>query len=176
MADNVQITAGTGTVIATEDIGGVHHQKIIAGATKRISVTPTISTSAYAAGDALGGKLTFSNAARSSGYGGVITGVTIIDKDQERAPLELVLFNQDFTNTTDNAAFDPSDADLANAVCVIPIAQYYNFNDNSIGYSGDLNISFNCNTTDLVGQLIVRSAPTYSATSDIIVILHIVQE
>lgn len=183
MADNITIPAsGTGTatpVVATEDISGVHYQKVIVGASKRIAQTPTISAaSAYAPGDAVGGKLTFAGAARFDSGGGLIVGVTVIDKDQERAPLELVLFDQDFTATADNAAFDPSDADLANAVAVIPINQWHNFNDNSIGYSGSLAIPFQCGNSldDLYGQLVTRGAPTYSATSDLIVILWIVQE
>ena len=28
MADNIQVTAGSGTTIATEDVSGVQHQKI----------------------------------------------------------------------------------------------------------------------------------------------------
>jgi len=175
MTDNVELP-GTGGVVATKDIGGSQFQQVIAGAHKRISVTPTISTSAYAAGDAVGGKLTFSNAGRYSGAGGRIKGIIVIDLDQERAPLELVLFNQDFGATADNAAFDPSDGDLANIVAVVPVVQYFNFNDNSVGFSGNLDIEFKCATNDLVGQLLTRGAPTYSTSSDIIVILLIEQE
>lgn len=176
MADNVAITAGSGTSIATEDIGSVHFQKVIAGATTHVTASPTISTSIYAAGDAVGGLLTFANAARTAGLGGVITGVTILDADQEMAPLELVLFKATFTATADNAVFAPSDADLANCIGSIPISQYSNFSTNSIGVAENLSKSFNLAGTDLFGQLVVRSTPTYTATSDIKVTLNILQD
>ena len=137
MADNVQITAGSGTVIATDQIGTDHYQKVklavgvaddatmighkeddahqsgdagimalgvrkdsalaLAGSDGdyvpmildsqgrqwvrpapvqvRIQVTPTISTSAYATGDCIGGLMTFANAARISGGSGIIQSI-----------------------------------------------------------------------------------------------------
>jgi hypothetical protein len=197
MADNVQITAGSGTTIATDDVGsGVQVQRVkmtwgvdgtatdasatnplpvVAPGVLKIAVTPTISTSAYTSGDAIGGLLTFANAARVSGGGGVIQSVTIVDKDQERPPLDLVLFDQTFTNTADNAAFDPTDADLANVIGVVSINAWANFNDNAVGTAAGVNLPYDLTGTDLFGQLVVRAAPTYTATSDIIVILQVVQ-
>jgi hypothetical protein len=181
MADNVTLPpTGTGTatpVVATKDIGGQHYERIMAGPPIRIAQTPTISTGIYAAGDAVGGLLTFTGAARYSGGGGIIQSVAILDLDQERAPLELVLFNQSFTNSADNAAFDPSDADLANIVAVIPISQWFNFFDNAVGVAANLAVPFQlAGTANLFGQLVTRGTPTYTATSDISVILGIIQE
>lgn len=145
------------------------------GKVVRISVTPTITAGAYSAGDAVGGLLTFSNAARASGGSIVIEAAVLIDYDQELAPIELVLFDRTFTNTADNSPFDPSDADLANVVGVIPFSTYYSFNDNSVAPRSALGLAAKLNGTDLFGQLVVRTAPTYTATSDISVILHIIQ-
>jgi len=182
MADNVTLPAqGTGTstpVVATKDIGSAQHQQVIVGGgVLLISQTPTISTSAYTAKDAVGGKLTFASAARWSGAGGLIVGLSIDDLDQERAPLELVLFNQDFTASSDNAVFDPSDADLANLIAVIPLTQYFDFNDNAAGYVGNLAIPYACvGGTSLYGQLVTRGTPTYTATSDLVVKLHVLRD
>lgn len=143
----------------------------------RISATPTISAgSAYAAGDAVGGLLTFANAARTSGGTITVQTVVIIDKDQELAPLELVLFDRTFTATADNAAFDPSDADLANVVGVVKVSDYSSFNDNSVATRSGIGLAAKLDGTSLFGQLVVRSAPTYTADSDITVIVQVVQD
>jgi hypothetical protein len=200
MADNVAITAGTGTSIATDDVGGVHVQfvklydgtdgsttpvvwnanrgfRVVETAINRFSVTPTISASAaYTSGDAIGGLLTFANVARFSGGGARLKQVLIVDKDAARAPLDLVLFDRTFTNTADNAAFDPTDADLANVVAVVPIGTYANFNDKALGYSLQLDLPLLLNGTSLFGQLVMRGEPTYTTTSALIVILSILQE
>jgi hypothetical protein len=200
MADNVPITAGTGTTIATDDVSNVHYQIVkIADGTdgastaipgdgsrglkvkpvivNRFSVTPTISAaSVYASGDAVGGLLTFANAARFSGGGLWLRQVVILDKDQERAPMDLALFDRTFTATADNSAFDPSDADLANLLTVVPISDYSNFNANAVGVSTVLDIPLLLNGTSLFGQLITRGTPTYTTTTDIIVTALLVQE
>lgn len=148
----------------------------------RLSQTPTISAaSAYTAGDAVGGLLTFSNAARSSGFPIRVADVTVIDKDSENAALELVLFDRTFTASTDNAVFAPSDADLANCIGVIEIAttDYHTFSTNSAARwpetTANPGLTAVLNGTDLFGQLVTRGTPTYTATSDLIVIVTCVQ-
>jgi len=145
-----------------------------------VSQQPTISTGAYAAGDALGGLLTFANAASVAGGGGLITKVVIIDEDQELTPIDLVLFDQTFTATADNAPFDPSDADLANCIGYIDVAatDYADFVDNSVAAkSSGLRMPFpfklTAGGTSLFGQMVVRDAATYTATDDITIKIDI---
>jgi len=208
MADNVIVSNSATFTAATDDIGSIHYPyvklvdgtldsstKVVYDANRgfivqpnkltRISLTPTISTSAYTAGDAVGGLLTFANAARFSGGGIRINSVVIVDKDQELAPFDLVLFDRTFTATADNAVFAPSDADLANCIAVIPILSYANFSTNAVAYSTGPEVAAVLNGTSLFGQLVVRgsgngpqstSAPTYTATTDIIVTVNLVQE
>lgn len=145
------------------------------GVVKRISVTPTISTGIYAAKDALGGLLTFSNAARASGGSIIIDAATLIDKDQEMVVTDLILFDQTFTASTDNNIFAPSDADLANVIGAIQFNTYQDFSTNAISSRSGLGLACKLNGTDLYGQLVTRATPTYTATSDIVVILHIRQ-
>ena len=99
-----------------------------------IVLQPTITAGAYAAGDALGGLLTFANAARVAGSSGRIVKVVIVDDDLQLAPIDIVFFNQTFTNTADNAPFDPSDADLENCIGYVDVAatDYAAFADNSV--------------------------------------------
>lgn len=140
-----------------------------------IPLTPTISAAGiYAAGDAIGGKLTFPDAVRVAGGQGTITKVVIVDDDNEKAPIDLVLFNQDFTPTADNAPFDPTDADMENCIGFIDVlgADYVAFNDNSVAMksSGDrmpFDFDLADAVTSLFGQMVVRSSPTYTAVGDL---------
>lgn len=201
MADNLQITEGAGTYVGTDDISGIHYQYVkladgtlnSAAAIKgsvarglyvdphntmvRLSATPTISTSQYTAKDAIGGLMTFSNSVRASGGSGIVLGVQVIDKDQEKSDVDLLLFDRSITAPTDNAAFDPSDAELANCVGFVRVvaADYSDLNDNSIA-SVETNLPFVSNGTDLFGVLVARATPTFTATSDIVVVLTIRQD
>ncbi len=150
------------------------------GKSVRVPVTPTISVTIYAAGDAVGGLLTFTNAARYTGGGGIIQGVTLIDKDQERVAMQLILFNQSFSVTADNSPFNPSDADLANHIAAINIAtastDYFNFATNSVTFK-EVNIPFVASGgTSIFGQLVTQGTPTFTTTSDLIVILDLYRE
>lgn len=147
-----------------------------------VAVTPTITAGAYSTGDAVGGLLTFTDILEGLGKSGLIHTVSIVDKAAQLAQLELVLFDQSFTAAADNAAFDPSDADLANCIGVVPIyaTDYFNFTDNAIAVVRNVGlvVDLQQSSTDhnLYGQLVVRGTPTYASTSDIIVKLHVLQD
>lgn len=143
----------------------------------RISVTPTVSTSpAYTAKDAVGGIMTFANAVGVSGGTGILQSVTCIDISQQMPTLELALFDQTLGATvTDNSIFDPNDSDLANLIAIVPISAWADFNDNSAAHRGGLGIAFKANATSIFGVLVTRSTPTFVGTSDISVILDIIQ-
>lgn len=201
MADNVSIDPGTTTPIATDDVAGVHIQvvKLATGeadsaerlgdtdkgtyralwvdprpSVVRLSATPTISTSAYAAKDAVGGLMTFANAARVAGGSVRIETVQVVDKDQEMKDLDLVLFDRSITAPTDNAVFDPTDAELANVIDVVPITAWADFNDNAV-CSVPVGTAAVLNGTDLYGVLVARGTPTYTSTSDLIVTVTVDQ-
>lgn len=206
MADNVAITAGSGTTIGTDEvtIGGVsqHVQRVklvdgTDGGTDllpgtaargisvdprlkvvRLAVTPTVSTTpAYAAKDAIGGLLTFSNAARASGGSIWIDRVQIEDKGQQMAALDLVLFDRTFSAPTDNAIFAPTDVELATCIGVVPIiaADYKDFSTNSVA-DRPVGLEAVLNGTDLFGALVARGTPTYTGTSDIVVTVTVAQD
>ena len=143
---------------------------------KDIHVTPTITAGAYAALDAVGGKMEFEDACTPYSNSGHIVQAHISDKGKQNALLYLVLFDQDFTATADNAAFAVSDADLLNVVGVIEfaVASYASFNANSfatMGFQGvQVQLPFTLveGGTSLFGQLFVKtSTPTYTSTTDL---------
>lgn len=149
-----------------------------------ISVTPTITAGIYSAGDALGGLLTFSSSLYFRHETGVILTATLIDKAKQDSATDLVLFNQTFSATSDNDAFDPSDADLLNCLGVINIgaSDYADFNDSSIATVRNIGLIVGTEgqtlSTDqtLYGQLVTRGTPTYTTTSDVVISIGTLQD
>ena len=142
------------------------------------SETPTITVGAYAANDAVGGLLTFTNAAILAGDGGVIKKMLIIDNHGQDAELELWLFKETFTAIDDNAAWAPSVADLKKLVAIISTASGTWFAAGTPSVARiPVSQYFELTGTSLFGQLVNRSAaPTYNAVDDITVILGLPQD
>ena len=143
----------------------------------RVSQTPTVSNAAiYAAKDAVGGLLTFAGAARANGGTGSIKSIQITDLGQQMADVDLVLFDRSVTAPTDNAAFDPSDAEAGQVVAVVKFvaADYADFTDNAVASKAvDIPYKLEAATTSLFGVLVARGTPTYTSTSDVVVTLTV---
>jgi hypothetical protein len=135
-----------------------------------VSQTPTITAGAYSAGDAVGGKLEFANAARDANGGGWITNMSIVDDAGQDVEMELWLFSEDFTAIADNAAAEFSEADLENLVTVISTSL-----DSWIASGTPSAIDVECTRrydctnggTSLYGQHVTRGTPTFVATDDL---------
>jgi hypothetical protein len=184
MADNTTLNTGSGgDVVRTEDRSSVKTPVVmldlgssaaeaiidgtavapaallpVGGKAVTITQTPTVGTGAYVAKDAVGGLLTFANAARLSGGSITIDAVTIVDKSQTMLVLDLVLFNVTFSAPTDSSVFDPTDAELLTCIGVVPISTWSDFNDNSVASRAGLGLTANLAGTSLFGALVARSA------------------
>ena len=178
-AETVAIAAGgeiVGQVSIDQTTPGTTN--LVASSGISISQTPTVSAAAiYAANDAVGGLLTFANAALVTGGGGVIKDVLILDDAGQDAVLELWLFNATFTAMADNAAWAPSEADLRKLVGVVSTV------DGSWFAAGTPSIArvegsqrYDCTGTSLFGQLVTRGTPTYAATDDVTCIIGLLQD
>ena len=141
-----------------------------------ISETPTVTAGAYHAKDAVGGLLTFENAASVYKGSGWIRKVVIINQAGVADLLNLWLFNQTFTAAADNAAFDPSDADNLHCLGRISIvaADYEVANDNAVAtVLCNFPFALVAGGTSLFGQFECEATPTYAAVTDLTVILTI---
>lgn len=154
--------------------------------TKSVSVTPTISTPAYTAGDQLGGIMTISDVVRQDKqYAGAagegyceLAGVTILDGSKQDAAIDIWFFNQSPTVTSaDNAPFSMTDANQA-AQCIGMVSlstangSYSDAALNSTGEWPNLNkilrIPASATTpTNVYAIAIVRGTPTYGTTTDL---------
>ena len=142
-----------------------------------ISQTPTVTAGAYIAGDAVGGLLTFANAARVAGGGGVIKDVIILDDNGQDAEMELWLFNATFTAMADNAPWAPSEADLRKLVAVARTNDG-NWLDAGTPSACVVEVSqrYDCVGTSLFGQLANRGTPTFANTDDVTVIIGLLTD
>lgn len=160
-----------------------------------VSDSSAVQAAAYAANDLVGGKRTFANAVRASGGTGIIRGVTIIDQAANSAAnsvYDLIIFNSDPSGTTftDNSPLDVADTDMSKVVAVIRVdgAQtsiheqtggkvqlFTNVDNNALFKSVEVPYVAS-GTTSLFAALIARGAPTYAATTDVIVKLQMEQD
>lgn len=189
MADSdIQITAGSGTKVDTRTVGtgaDEHRQVIVIGDPttaanvssvdsngslgtlrradlQRISVASaglTTATTTYTAGDQVGTLFTISNAARFTGGGGIITGITVIDASDVIGPLDLVIFDSSVTLAGDNAVFAISDADALDVVAVVQLIGGIDIGNNRIAQAVNLAVPYICNGgTSLYASIITRTA------------------
>lgn len=142
-----------------------------------ISQTPTVTAGAYVANDAVGGLLTFADAARWTGGGGVIKDVLILDDNGQDVAMELWLFNATFVAMADNAPWAPSEADLRKLVAIIPTSDGAWF---AAGTPSTARVEcsqrYDLVGTSLFGQLVTRGTPTFANTDDVTVIVGLLQD
>lgn len=198
MADNVAITAGSGTSVAADDIGSVFYQRVkvtlgpdatatadlqgtAAGAAyvqakstvTRTSWTPVVSASAYTAGKVVGtaADVTLTLPAR-------LRALTIASKALIAPVLTLVLIDVDAAvAVTDTATFDPDDADLPYIYATIPVAaaDWAQFNDNSFATVAlDRVLPTGVGSADVYAVLVAGGSFSLASTSDLT--LHLTTE
>lgn len=147
----------------------------VVGLGAKVAATPTTTNGAYAAGDIIGGKLTFANMARVSGGGGWLQAVTVGVKAAVTPALELWLFDADPTNTTvaDNAIWSLNATDLGKAFAVVSIAAG-DWKDGGTPNVASIEYlrKYTLGATSMYGYLVDRTGTTLTSTTDIVVTLQ----
>lgn len=122
----------------------------------------TTATTAYTAGDTVGTLITVANAARVTGGGGVIVGVTLIDQSDIIGPYDVLFFDSTVTLAADNAAFTISDADSLKLVAILQLPGSFDIGANRVAQSYNLAIPYVCaGGTSLFAALITRNGHTF---------------
>ena len=119
-----------------------------------------VAAAGYTAADAFGGKFVLDVPKE-----GTIATVVFHDYDDEGISKEIVLFTSDFVATTDNAEFDPSDADMLNCVGIISVATFYNYKSNQVGIATPA-LYYIAPQGKLWGQMVTRGADNIASGSD----------
>ena len=116
--------------------------------------------SAYTAADAFGTTMVFDVPTE-----GTIATAVFLDHDDEGIVKELVLFDREFTETADNAAFTVSDTDMRFCVGVVSFDVFYNFAVNQVG-QGTPALAYVAPRGKLWGQLVTRGADNIAAAAE----------
>lgn len=154
----------------------------VKGNTFDIRVVPTVTAGAYSANDVVGGVLTFANAARNSGDGGVIESIVISDRGNVGAALTIVFFSATPSSAiADNGAFTwgTSDADLALFVGSVDIAtsDYKTLaTGKKTATKSGVGIGYACAATSLFAYIIGTAGPTYVATTDLGCLISVLRD
>lgn len=124
----------------------------------------TTAATAYTTGDQVGNIFTLANAGRTSGAGGRITSVTLVDAADLIGAYDVVFFDSTVTLAADNAAFAISDADALKYVGLAPLSGSWDIGNNRIAQLLGCSIPYKCNGgTDLFAALICRVGHSFFA-------------
>lgn len=133
-----------------------------------IAATVTPTNDAYTANDVIGGLITVSLIdAGATIAGGILSAITLIDDDNEGAELQLWCFDSAPTTIADDAAFEPTAADLLKVfyLTTFAAAEYTTINSLKIAQETGINLTFK---TDGGGNfyfyVVCTGTPTYAAT------------
>lgn len=147
----------------------------VSGHYKVIQVTPTISTSAYTAGDQVGGLQTLTIPGQAEQKLATLLSVSLVDKAAQNAALTIFFFTQSPTiASSDNAAFDLTDANMLYYAFHVNItaSDYASSSSNSaasLGMSTVAKCAIPTGTapTALYAVIKTTGTPTYASTSDL---------
>lgn len=146
----------------------------VSGYSFSVSVTPTVDTSAYGAGDQLGSEMIIDPGITDDGAADayVIQSIVVTDKAKQSASIDLVFFDDSVTIASDNAAADFTDAQLvANCLGYVNVGTYSDFNDNSVGTARNVGLQLKQATAGGDGKIycyaVSRGTPTYVSTTDL---------
>lgn len=127
----------------------------------------TTSTTAYSAGDQVGAQVTLANAARVSGAGGRIVGVSYVTGLDAIGATDVVFFDASVTLAADNAAYAISDTDAIKVIAVVPLSTAYDLGANRIAQNMSIAVPYRCNGgTSLYASLITRVGHTFFNVAD----------
>lgn len=141
-------------------------------------ISPTVSTSAYAAGDAISGLLSMPAAFRSADQSGILRQLNITAELGAGFDVDVLFFASAVTGGTDNDAYTPAFTEAQELVGLISFvaADFTIVGANAFASKAvELDMQLPRSTT-LYFQLVARGAVTFAATDDLSVGLVLRQD
>lgn len=158
---------------------GEDHIGEVGGNTAVLQPSLTVSTTTYAVGDVIGGKITLTNAMRKTNGTGVLHSLAVIDDDNNSPGFHMLLFSQDLTGTyTDNVVPSLNAADNAKFIGHVTVAasDYVSIGTGagttqSVATKRGLSlpVAATNNTANLFALLIATTTPAFATSSDLII-------
>lgn len=102
-----------------------------------------------------------------------INNIYVIDNDKVITAVKLVIFSDEFTETADNAAFAPSDADAAKIIGYVSLATSETLGNNTIVTQASTALPLDVSTArgdKRTCQLVCVGTPTFTAVDSLAVI------
>jgi hypothetical protein len=151
----------------------------VGGKTSQVSVTPTLTaSSAYTAGNCVGGLMTFSSVLLSAGSGVLQTAI-VQCKSVQTVTFKLYVFSANPSSST----FTNKSAPSINSADIAKLIGVYTFStpDSGLGTHtvyvvNGIGQALNAGATTLYAVLITTGTPTFTATSDINVVLSVLED
>lgn len=185
-AANLNATVvGTGTFATQSALTATEvHAGEVGSNQIRVDVAQTVTaSSAYTAGDAIGGLMTIAGASRVSGSlgaagtGGIIQQVAANSKSLQTTQVDVFIFNSNPTGSTctNKTAFALATADFDKVIGVASIpgtaannSGWFGGGTGSVGQANNLAMAFDlASATSIYACAVARGTPTFTATSDI---------
>jgi len=164
------------SVVNTED-----GFRVDGGQAFTVSVAPTVTAGAYSANDVFGVKMTVAAAARESGGGGVLTGISMFDEGANGlvSTIEVFLFNADPSGSTftDNGALAIVDADGPKLIASVILDTITDTGDGKFLSARNLNIPYVCvGSDDLFAVAVQRGTWAPDATDGVTFTFHAIRD
>lgn len=186
MADNVAITAGSGTSIAADDVSSVFYQKVKLdvggdGATLPVSATAnaipvkalddvitidcTVDTNAYAEGDVLFTAHEVAGFSTAADITSILQSVVVADVDDQGIGIDLIFFNANTTLGTVNSAPDIDDSEVLTVIGRVQVGagSFYDLGANRVACVYGIGLPMKAGVGGSIWMAgIARGAPTYA--------------
>lgn len=167
--EQVQLVGlATGTLGALALATGANPVPVRTGVTDLISVTLSLDTSAYTAGDLIAEAQEVAGALRTSGGAAKLVSVMVIDEDDQGSAIDIYLTSASTTWGSENSAPSISDAAARSIQAIIPIASadYKDLGGVKVANIKAINciVEGNASTSLYVAVVSNGSTPTYTAS------------
>jgi hypothetical protein len=160
---------------------GENHLGSVGGNTASLIKPLTVSTSAYSAGNCVGGLITLTGALRTGGpLTGLLQSVFVADKSNQKAALDLLFFTSIPAGTfTDHAAFPTltqADALLVRRRVSIAASDYVTVGGSAFADISAIGKVISGAATTLYLAIATTGTPTYANAADLQVTVGILQD
>lgn len=140
----------------------------------------TVNTGAYSAGDSLLGapaQFAYVDRGGESVSGAILEAITIVDVDEEAAELTLLFFSDTPTTQTINDAYAANAADLNLLLGIVEIetADFSDIGGEDVATVTGIDLPIKTAAGTLYMHAITRGTPTWTAATDVTVILNLVR-
>lgn len=180
------VGSGTDGDYSTLNVNDSGDLRVDGGQAHVVKVVPTVTAGAYTADDCMGGEMTVANAARISGGGGILTGITMTAEDDAADGwaannVEVLIFDSNPAGTyTDNVPLDGTaltDADATLLLGTVLLDTYVDLGNITMLKATNVNIPYLCSgSTSLFAVAINRGGVTPEATDALQFTFHLIRD